>query len=93
MLQVQGQPFLQTALAAHLPEPLGQAVLADRIVEVLTPDTRRAILQLKTDTPDGAGIMGIEYYRVVIGGGVRTWNEFTAWRAANPPEGVIEWMP
>lgn len=67
--------------------------VADRIMEVLTPETRRAILQIKSDTPDGAGIMGIEYYRAVIAGGVRTWDEFAAWREANPPEGVIEWMP
>ena len=67
--------------------------VADRITELLTPETRLAILQLKHATPADAGIMGIEYYRAVIDGGVRTWDEFTAWRAANPPDGVIEWMP
>jgi hypothetical protein len=66
---------------------------ADRIMEVLTPETRRAILQLKNQTPAEAGVMGIEYYKAVIRGGVRTIEEFDAWRAANPPEGVIEWMP
>lgn len=66
---------------------------ADRIMAVLTPETRRAILQLKHDTPADEFIMGIEYYKAVIDGGVRTWDEFTAWRAANPPTGVIEWMP
>ncbi len=67
--------------------------VAERILAVLTPETRRAILQLKHDTPSGAGIMGIEYYKAVLDGGVRTWDEFTAWRTANPPLGVIEWMP
>ena len=36
--------------------------VADRIAAALTPVTRRAILQLKYDTPDDVKIAGIEYY-------------------------------
>ena len=43
--------------------------------------------------PDEVKIMGIEYYRAVLGDGVRTYAEFEAWRAANPVEGILEWMP
>ena len=67
--------------------------VADRISAVLTDETRRAVLQIKYDTPDEVKIMGIEYYRAVLGDGVRTYAEFEAWRAANPVEGILEWMP
>jgi hypothetical protein len=66
---------------------------ADSIMAVLTPETRRAILQLKNQTPAEARAMGIEYYKAVIADGVRTLDEFNAWREANPPTGVIEWIP
>ena len=67
--------------------------VADRIAAALTPVTRRAILQLKYDTPDEVKIAGIEYYVAVLRDGVRTYAEFEAWRAANPVEGILEWMP
>lgn len=40
--------------------------VADRIATALTPVTRRAILQLKYDTPDDVKIAGIEYYVAVL---------------------------
>lgn len=67
--------------------------VADRIEAVLTEETRHAILRLKYDTPASVKIMGIEYYQAVLRDGVRTYAEFEAWRAANPAEGIIEWMP
>ena len=67
--------------------------VADRIAAVLTDDTRRAILQIKYDTPGTVKIMGIEYYQAVLRDGVRTYAEFEAWRAANPVTGILEWMP
>lgn len=67
--------------------------VAERIKAVLTPETRRAILELKYATPEAEKIMGIEYYHAVIGGGVRTWDEFTAWRAAHPVTEIVEWCP
>ena len=45
--------------------------VADRIAATLTPVTRRAILQLKYDTPDDVKIAGIEYYVAVLRDGVR----------------------
>lgn len=67
--------------------------VADRISAVLTDETRRAILQIKNDTPETVKIMGIEYYQAVIRDGVRTYPEFEAWRAAHPVTGILEWMP
>ena len=67
--------------------------VADRIAAVLTDEQRATILRLKFETPDDARIAGIEYYRAVIEGGVRTLAELAAWRQAHPAEGVVEWMP
>ena len=49
--------------------------------------------EIHADTPDEVKIMGIEYYQAVLRDGVRTYAEFEAWRAANPVEGILEWMP
>ncbi len=67
--------------------------VADRIREVLTPEWRRTILMLKCAAPEAAGIMGLEYCRAVIEGGVRSWPEFIAWRAMNPVSGILAWRP
>lgn len=67
--------------------------VAQRISQVLTDETRQAILRLKYETPETEKIMGILYYRAVLEGGVRTYEEFTQWMENNPTDGVIEWMP
>lgn len=67
--------------------------VADRIAAVLTEDMRNTILQLKYETPDSEKAMGIEYYRAVIEGGVKTFDEFTCWRKENPVIGILEWIP
>ncbi len=67
--------------------------VAERISALLTDETRAAILRLKYETPPGEKVMGIEYYRAVLGEGVRTYDQFAKWRAAHPVTGVLEWMP
>ena len=67
--------------------------IAERIKAVLTPETRRTILALKYITPSTEKIMGIEYYQAVLAGGVRTWDEFTVWRATHPATGIVQWCP
>jgi hypothetical protein len=67
--------------------------VAERILAVLTPETKRAILKLKNETPESESIMGIEYYQAVIRDGVRSWDEFKAWRGSHPVNGIIEWRP
>ena len=67
--------------------------VAERINTVLTPETRRAILELKYLTPDNEHIMGIEYYQAVIADGVRTYPEFIQWRKTHPANGIINWCP
>ncbi len=67
--------------------------VAERIMAVLTPETKRAILNLKNDTPGSENIMGVEYYQAVIRDGVRSWNEFSEWRRLHPVSGIVEWCP
>ena len=67
--------------------------MAERISEVLTPETRETILSLKYATPDGENIMGVEYYQAVLRDGVRTYPDFMAWRKEHPETGVEEWIP
>ena len=67
--------------------------VAQRIKAVLTPETRRAILELKYLTSDDEHIMGIEYYQAVIADGIRTYPEFIEWRKTHPANGIINWCP
>ena len=67
--------------------------VAARIKAVLTPETRRTILELKYLTPDDEHIMGIEYYQAVIADGVKTYSDFIRWRKAHPVTGIISWCP
>ena len=67
--------------------------VADRISAALTDETRLAILRLKFETPATEHVPGIAYCMAVLRDGVRTYAEFEAWRAANPVEGILEWMP
>lgn len=67
--------------------------VAERILHVLTPQTKETILRLKYDTPDDIKISGIEYYKAVIKDGVTTFPEFLEWRENQNNSGVIEWCP
>lgn len=67
--------------------------VAERISKVLTPETRGMILKLKYETPDDTKIMGTEYCRAVLVGGVSSYGELTEWRKCNPVSGIESWMP
>lgn len=67
--------------------------IAERILEVLTPEIKAAILKLKYDTPDDMKIPGIEYYKAVIKDGITTFPEFLKWRRHQNNSGIIEWCP
>ena len=61
--------------------------MAERIRAVLTLETRATILYLKNATPDDMKVMGVEYYQAVLRDGVRTWDDFLAWRRDHPQRG------
>lgn len=67
--------------------------VAERISEVMTDEMRETILRLKYETPETKKIIGVEYYRAVIEGGVRSYTKFEEWRELHPVTGVVEWMP
>ncbi len=67
--------------------------VAERIIAVLTPETRRVILELKALTPADEHIMGIEYYQAVIADGIRTYDQFSIWRKEHPTCGINLWCP
>lgn len=67
--------------------------IAERIMAALTPETRETILKLKYNTPLDAHVIGIEYYHAVIGGGVKTYQDFIKWREEHPVVGIVDWMP
>ena len=66
---------------------------ARRLQRALTPEMRQAILRLKFETPDHEKVSGVEIYRAVVQGGVRTRAELERWRAEHPLTGISEWMP
>lgn len=67
--------------------------VAERIKAKLTPQLRETILTLKYETPASEKIMGIEYYRATLQGGVKNYAEFSEWRKNHPVQGVVTWMP
>lgn len=67
--------------------------VTQRVIDVLTPKTRLAILQLKYDIPETDRVMGIEVYHAVLEGKVHSYSEFREWRKNNPITGVLKWMP
>ncbi len=67
--------------------------VAQRIRAVLTPETRRTILELKYLTPDNEPIRGIEYCQAVIADGVRSWAQFADWRHSHPQADIVTWIP
>ena len=67
--------------------------VAERIREVLTPELRRTILELKYLTPANEYVMGIEYCQAAIADGVRHYGQFADWRKAHPANGIRFWCP
>ncbi len=67
--------------------------VADRIARALTDETRMAILAIKSAVPAGRKVPGIRIYQAVLRDGVRGWDEFAAWDAQHPDEGIVTWAP
>ena len=56
-------------------------------------EAREAILRIKHDAPDGVKTPGIEVYYAVLELGLRSYNEFAAWKQANQSIDLLWWMP
>ncbi len=75
--------------------PFGGKVerVTERISEVLTEETRKAILSIKNAVPDGLKVKAIEVYMAVIRDGIRTYADFVEWKQSRHDTGIIEWEP
>lgn len=67
--------------------------VTDRIVKNLTPETRKAILQIKFDTPNDIKIPSIEIYQAVLSNKIRSYKEFIQWRESNSLVNTMQWLP
>lgn len=67
--------------------------MAQRIIDIITPEQRDAILRLKYLTPDGEEIHGVEYYQAVMESGVATMGQMRRWIKDNRKPGGSYWMP
>ena len=66
---------------------------AEAVIDALTPESRRNILELKAAEPDGMNVCGIEFCKAVLDDHVKTWEEFLKWRQGNPAETLLRWRP
>ena len=67
--------------------------VADRISEVLTRETREAILRIKNSIPAEQKVMGISIYKAVIQDGIRDVDSFRKWNENQPEPGIVSWIP
>lgn len=67
--------------------------VAERISEVLTKETREAILRIKKAMPNDEKVLSIQIYKAVIEDGVRDLEAFWRWKKQNSNEGIITWVP
>ncbi|MFK1834137.1 nucleotidyltransferase domain-containing protein [Bacteroides fragilis] len=63
------------------------------IMNRLTPELRKTILQIKFNVPDGVMIPGIEIYHAVFTGGVSSYEELEKYRKTNPLTNSLDWLP
>lgn len=67
--------------------------VTNAIMNRLSPELRKTILQIKFDVPDGVQIPGIEIYHAVFVGGVRSYEELEQYRKTNPLTNSLDWLP
>lgn len=66
---------------------------AEALKRALTDETRRAILEIKAAACGDKDVRGIDVYRAVLEGGVRSPSEFQCWVEAHRPSGMVLWLP
>lgn len=67
--------------------------MAERIMEVMTPEQRDIILKLKFDTPAGKDYHGVEYYEAVISDGITNMPDFEKWVTNHRTKSSYYWIP
>jgi hypothetical protein len=69
------------------------AELATALEQALTDENRVAILTLKEALVHDAAYRAMDVYRAVVDGGVRTLDEFAAWRETSGSSELVRWRP
>jgi len=67
--------------------------VTDKIIEKLTPETKKAILQIKYELGKKSNVPGIQIYHAVLEHGIRDYTDFKQWSMKNPLDSVLEWIP
>ena len=67
--------------------------MADRIVEVMTPDQKETILRLKFETSSDKEYHGVEYYEAVIADEISDMAEFEEWVTDHRKKPMYYWIP
>ena len=67
--------------------------MAERIMEVMTPEQKDTILRLKFETPENKAYHGVEYYEAVIADGVKTMPKFKDWIIEHRKKNPYYWIP
>ena len=67
--------------------------MADRILEVMTPQQRETILRLKFETPKTEIIHGVEYYEAVIADGITELDDLRKWIITHRSKPHYYWIP
>lgn len=67
--------------------------VAQRILDIITPEQRDTILRLKFETPNHEIIHGVEYYEAVIADGISTLDELKCWLINHRKKPSYYWMP
>lgn len=67
--------------------------MADRILEVMTPEQKDLILRLKFETPENKDYHGVEYYEAVIQDGITDMKGFENWIAEHRKKAPYYWIP
>lgn len=67
--------------------------MADRIIEVITPEQKDTIIRLKFETPEGRDFHGVEYYEAVIADGITDMSDFEKWVAEHRKKTPYCWIP
>jgi hypothetical protein len=67
--------------------------VGDRILAVLTPEKKEAILEIKQATSTGKKIPAVLVYQAVIQAGIRDTTTFLKWLDESPHDDIVNWMP
>lgn len=67
--------------------------MADRILDVMTPMQKTAILRLKFETSADKDYHGVEYYEAVVADGIDNMEDFEKWVVEHRKKPFYYWIP